>query len=377
MKLLFLFPHFQSPGGAANVVLKFAKGLQEKDHLVEILCAKVSEEYISENPNLKFKQLHIPTSNSFFYWLFFPFWQYKINKQLKNYTGYILFPHVLPSNWWAWIFKRKRKDNRIAWYCHEPSAFIHSKPWINAIPNRFMKIGAKLLNPFLKNIDIALERKNDLVICNSNFTKDAYESIYKKEADGVIYPPITIRDILCEQNKEKIILTVGRLSKFKNIDLLLNAFSVIKNIFPDYKLVITGEGEEKENLENITLNLGLQSSVIFTGKVSAENLSDLYKKSRVTILCSRDEPFGLVPVESMMYYTPVIAHNSGGPRETIIHNENGFLYTDKNELITFINQIIEMDQEKYFLMQQRCREKALQYDITKVIEKLESVLSTI
>jgi len=377
MKLLFLFPHFQSPGGAANVVLKFANGLQAKDHVVEILCAKVSEEYIKENPSLKFKQLYIPTSNSFFYWLLFPFWQYKINKQLKNYTGYILFPHVLPSNWWAWIYKRKGRDIRIAWYCHEPSAFIHSKPWINAIPNRFMKTGAKFLNPFLKNIDTALERKNDLVICNSNFTKNAYENVYKRKADGVIYPPVIIKDILCELSKEKIILTVSRLSKFKNIDFLLHAFSAIKDIFPDYRLVIAGEGEEKENLENIALNLGLQSSVIFKGKVSDEVLSDLYKKSRVTILCSKDEPFGLIPVESMMHYTPVIAHNSGGPRETIIHNETGFLYSDKNELITFIKQIVELNQEKYFLMQQRCREKALHYDTAKVIEKLESVLSTI
>ena len=374
MKILVLFPHFISPGGAATTLLKYAKELQKKGHEIVIVCAKISKEFLEENSELTFRELHIPISSSFLYWLLFPFWQIKINKTLKNYKGYVLYPHVLPSNWWAWIFKLTHKDRKIVWHCHEPSAFIHSNTWINAIHNPVMRIGAKLANPLLKKLDLYLEKRNDLVICNSNFTKDAYERIYKRKANSVIYPPVTIKDISCELNKEKTLLTVSRLSKFKNIDFLLDAFSIIKNIFPDYKLVITGEGEEKENLENIAFNLGLQSSVIFTGKVSEENLSELYQRSRVTILCSRDEPFGLIPVESMMHYTPVIAHNSGGPRETIIHDETGFLYKDKNDLIIFIKKMVEMNQEKYFLMQQRCRRKALHYDIGQVVEELESAL---
>jgi len=177
MKIIFLFPHFLSPGGAANVVLQFAGALQSGGHQVEICCAKVSKEFRETNPGIQFNELKIPASNSIVYWLFFPFWQLKINRRLNAYKNCILFPHVLPSNWWAWMYKKTHKQAGIVWYCHEPSAFIHSTTWIDAIPVKLMKWGAKLSNPILKRMDITLEKENDAVICNSYFTKGQYERI--------------------------------------------------------------------------------------------------------------------------------------------------------------------------------------------------------
>jgi glycosyltransferase involved in cell wall biosynthesis len=236
-----------------------------------------------------------------------------------------------------------------------------------------MKWGAKSLNPFLRQIDITLEKENDAVICNSNFTKEQYEKIYKKKAETVIYPPCSIRKIRLEKNKENYILTVGRLSKFKKLDELIKVFKIVSDHLPSSKLIIVGNGEEKEGLKQLSSQLKLQNRISFTGKVNEEQLAQLYQKARVTVICSHNEPFGLVPVESMMHATPVIAHNSGGPRETIHHGITGFLFNEHTELAQLIIQVFEMNSDKYFQMQQKCLQEVGKYDVSNSIAQLESV----
>ena len=376
MKILFLFPHFILPGGAATVVLQFAKGLQLRGHKVEILCARVSKEVQLANPQLIFKQIKIPVSSSFFYWLFIPFWQTRINRQIRSYENYILFAHVMPSNWWAWMYKRRYRASPIVWYCHDPGAFIHSTEWINAIPNPFMRWGAKFFNPFLKKIDVALEKSNDIVICNSNFIKEQYQKIYSRKANGVIYPPWTPINIEIKNQKQDYIITACRISKFKNIDVLIRTFKIISEDLRGCKLLIAGDGEEKEALQNLTKDLRLESRVSFLGNQTHDQLFSLYQNAKVTVICSVNEPFGLVPIESMMCGTPVIAHNSGGPRETVIHNQNGFLYNNETELVQFVKRIFLMEKEQYFQMQKKCLAEVVKYDLSRSIIQLESIFQT-
>ncbi len=356
------------------MVLKFAKGLQDKGHAVDILCANASPEFLNDHTTLKITQLHIPNSNSMAYWFLFPYWQYKINKRLKDYPDYILFPHVLPSNWWAWAYKKKHPEAKVVWYCHEPSAFIHSKTWINAIPHFFVRTGAKILNPLLKIIDRNLEKESNAVICNSRFTMEAYKKAYHKTPGAIVYPPSLIKAITPLRNKENYLLAVCRVTKFKNVDLLIDAFKTIAADFPDYKLLIAGDGEEKENLEKRVASLGLEDKVLFLGWTVKEQLEDLYLKAKLTVSYSMHETFGLVPIESMMYGTPVISHNSGGPRETILHGETGFLFDDKDDLLKYWREVLEMSPERYAKMQDRCREEALKYDISSVISSLQDIL---
>jgi glycosyltransferase involved in cell wall biosynthesis len=374
MKIVFVFPHFVSPGGAANVVLQFARALQQRQHSVVICCARISNEFREQNADLVFDELNIPTSNSFEYWLLLFYWQRKVNRRLDKYKDWILFPQVLPSNWWVWMYKRKNKQAKVVWYCHEPSAFIHSKSWINAIPFKAMKWGAKLLNPLLRRMDIELEKEGNIVICNSLFTKEQYKRVYKKDPEAVIYPPCAVKKVALEARKENFILTVARLSRFKKIDVLIRTFERLAKQMPDTRLVIVGDGEEKQVLERLVTTIGLNDRVCFKGSVSQERLEYFYVKARVTVICSRNEPFGLVPIESMMHGTPVIAHNSGGPRETITDGRTGFLYDDEKQLAELIIKIFTMECDRYSSLQRNCIEAAAAYDISNTIVELERTL---
>ena len=376
-KILFLFPHFLLPGGAANSAVRFARALNEKGYTTEIICTGVNKEFLQANNDLKFTVLDIPHSGTFIYWALFLFWQIKINKALSKYPDYIFFPQVLPSNWWAWIFKITHKNQKIVWNCNEPSAFIHSRTWIKAIKNPLMRIGASILNPILKIIDISLEKQNNFVFCNSNYSASDYEKSYHKKANAVIYPPSYIKTTPSSTNKQNYIFTVSRLSKFKNVDLLIESFAKISEKFPTYSLLIAGDGEERHALEELVNKINLASRVHFLGKISDEKLSQLYANARVTTLCSKNEPFGLVSIESMMNGTPVIAHKSGGPLETVIENKTGFLYERDNDLPLFLEKIITMNDEQYEEMQKSSQVQAKEFDISKSIVKLEKIFNTI
>jgi glycosyltransferase involved in cell wall biosynthesis len=373
MKILFLFPHFLLPGGAATATINFARALNQKGHRVEILCCAISEEFKQAYADLNFTTISVPTSNTFFYWALLPFWQIKINRALSNYKNYIFFPQVLPSNWWAWIFKLTHKNQKIIWNCNEPSAFIHSKTWIKAIKTPFMRVGAKLFSPLLQIIDVRLEKENNVVICNSAFTASQYKKTYNRMADEIVYPPMEIFLDKILPDKTNCIFTISRLTKFKNVDVLIESFCDFSQEFPNYSLIIAGDGEEKNNLQKLSKEKGLSEKIIFLGKISESKKKEAYQKSKVTVLCSIDEPFGLVPIESMSYGTPVIAHNSGGPKETIIPEKTGFLFNSKNELVDYLKKIISLSENDYFLMQCACRQQAKKFDISILAKKLENV----
>jgi glycosyltransferase involved in cell wall biosynthesis len=174
--------------------------------------------------------------------------------------------------------------------------------------------------------------------------------------------------------KADFIFTISRLTKFKNIDKIIDAFDKISKKHSTYKLIIAGDGENKENLENLVKRKGLHKKIIFLGRVSDKELTKLYKKSKMTIVSAKNEPFGLVPVESMQHGTPVIAHNSGGPKETVLHNKTGFLFNNKKELEKLINKLIKTNKKDYIKMQKMCVREAKKYEISNSIQKLESIL---
>lgn len=111
--------------------------------------------------------------------------------------------------------------------------------------------------------------------------------------------------------KRPVILFAGKMTRFKGIDVLLDAAAVFQRDLPDALLVLAGDGEERAALEAQAAALGLQN-VHFIGNVSQQQLADLYRAADIDLVPSRREPFGLVAVEAMACGTPVVATNQGG-----------------------------------------------------------------
>lgn len=120
------------------------------------------------------------------------------------------------------------------------------------------------------------------------------------------------------------LLAVGRLHEHKGFDVLLRAFSHIAEFFPTWDLVILGEGELRDALQQQIEALGLQERVSMPGRVG--NLAHWYQESDLYVLSSRVEGLSNTLIEAMASGLPVVAFDCDtGPREIIRHDIDGVL----------------------------------------------------
>ena len=377
INVIYLHPHFTIPGGAGNVVLESANRLNPQKFRARIVCIRAEPDYKERYPNLSFIEVGGPLPSSPLFWLVFPWTQIKIHKSLKRNSPGVIFPHVLPANWWAFIHKRFHREIPCLWYCHEPSAFIHSTQWIAAISNPFMRIGAGILNPLLKMIDLFLVSKGpDYIVSNSRFSASLVNKVYRKNSTDVLYPGIDPDFFIPSKTKKKYMFMIGRLTKFKDFPLAIEAMAKLKH--REYTLVIGGEGEEKNNLIALCQKLDLTHRVKFIGSVPFKQLPKLYGEAKLLLFPGKDEPFGLVPIEALACGTPVIGINSGGLKETVIHNYNGILLDTATPaaMQTTIDRLLG-DSTFYERLRKNAEKSVEHFTWEKHLIKLETVLEVV
>lgn len=175
------------------------------------------------------------------------------------------------------------------------------------------------------------------------------ESIRKKSA--VINNPVDMRRIptRAQGKRKKIIAGAGRLFEQKNFRLLIEAFELVQKNHSDYKLVIFGEGYQKDELLTYASNVLAPGSFEFPGQ--KQNLLELINDVSVFVLSSDFEGMPNVLLEAMLMGVPCVSTDcpSGGPAEIITNGENGFLVPVKNPqlLADRICQIIDNDRLSY------------------------------
>lgn len=154
---------------------------------------------------------------------------------------------------------------------------------------------------------------------------------------SVIHNPVSNAVVLRGGEVPALILDVnkywllgcGRLVHQKGFDLLLESFANIAVEFPDWNLVILGEGEDRVKLESLVSKLGLGSRVLMPGRL--ENPFPVMKQSSLFVLSSRYEGFGNVLLEAMVLGIPVVAFDCKyGPSEIITSDSEGVLVADKD-----------------------------------------------
>ena len=121
----------------------------------------------------------------------------------------------------------------------------------------------------------------------------------------------------------RLILYVGRLVGVKGLDLLLDAFARWNK--PGYRLVLVGEGRERDALVKQAATLGIEDRILFAGFSSGAELYAWYEMADFFVLPSRYEPFGAVVNEALVYGCPVVASRYIGALD-FIDGENGFLF---------------------------------------------------
>ncbi|HEX2724066.1 MAG TPA: glycosyltransferase family 4 protein, partial [Gemmatimonadaceae bacterium] len=116
---------------------------------------------------------------------------------------------------------------------------------------------------------------------------------------------------------------VGRLKRYKGVDLILQAFSKLRDI--NARLDIAGAGDFRAHLESLSQSLGISDRVRFLGFISAEEKRDLLRRAWASVFASPKEGWGLTNLETAACGTPVIASDSPGLRESLLDGKTGIL----------------------------------------------------
>jgi len=128
-----------------------------------------------------------------------------------------------------------------------------------------------------------------------------------------------------EERSEVVIGAVARLSKEKGLHYLLEAFAVVAGRHPQARLVLAGEGPERQRLERLASRLGLGERVQFLGEVPHEQVPEVLQQLDVFAMPSTYEGFGVAALEAEAMEVPVVASRIHGIPDVVVDGETGLL----------------------------------------------------
>ncbi|HTK82415.1 MAG TPA: glycosyltransferase family 4 protein [Bacteroidota bacterium] len=140
----------------------------------------------------------------------------------------------------------------------------------------------------------------------------------------------------------------GRLKKYKSVEQLLHAMVIVRKQIPGLNLVIVGEGDNRQALEKLAGDLGLNSNVKFTGFVDESEKVRWLQKVWFAVNTSSKEGWGLTVIEANACGTTVIASDVPGLRDAVKNNDTGLLYPfgDVNDLAAKILRLCNDEAER-------------------------------
>jgi 1,2-diacylglycerol 3-alpha-glucosyltransferase len=173
--------------------------------------------------------------------------------------------------------------------------------------------------------------------------------------------------------EETVLISVGRLAREKNWDTLLRAFASIYTQHPTLRLVLIGEGPDRQSLEGLSSELGIADRVTFTGALPFEEIPRYLKAADVFAFASVTETQGLVTIEAMAAGLPVVAVDGPGTRDIVDHGKQGFLVeNDADALAIGLNKLLA-DPQRIKRFSTQALKKAKTLDVNQLSKQMISV----
>ena len=359
-KKIAIFHNFMDNiGGAEIVTLTLAKELNAVIYTTNIDKEKINKMGFSD---LKLISLgKIPINAPFRHQL--ALHKFKKLNLKDQYDFYII------SGDWAISGATNNKPN--LWYAHGPLNELYEfRTYVREKMMNFYKRPIfdlwVLVNRFL--IQKYLKRAQ-ILVCNSKNTQNRIKKYLKRNAT-VINPPINTLDYKFKKHKNYW-LSVNRLLDHKRVAMQLKAFQKL----PNENLIIVGSYEKSRHFlsyANYCKKIKPKNVKILSW-VDYKELLKLYSECKGFITTSRNEDFGMTPIEAMASGKPVIAPNEGGYKESIINNKTGILIKNINsdkliQAIKDINKQLKSNPNKY---KKPCQTQSKKFDTKEFIKKIK------
>lgn len=240
----------------------------------------------------------------------------------------------------------------------DSDVIISTRPFHNSLLGKYAKEGIIKIawehshhnnNQSYINEVVSSCDKIDYFISVSKELNNFYTSKIKNSKTICKHISLTLDDFPTELSHldKKEIISVGRLSKEKGFDSLIDVFKLVTLEKPEWHLNIVGDGLEKSNIEKTIKNNNLEDYVTLHGFKDKAELNKILQNSSIYVMTSLTESFGLVLIEAMSYGIPCLSFDSArGSLEIIDNGINGFTIPnrDKKLMAEKIINLIEDDE---------------------------------
>jgi glycosyltransferase involved in cell wall biosynthesis len=211
-----------------------------------------------------------------------------------------------------------RHPNKIVWLLHQfRQAYELDGTELAQFDD---SVEGRALRRSLHRLDkLALGEARKLFATSANVAERLERSTGLK-AEVLPHPPQEL-PYRCDEYGD-FILSVGRIDRAKRVELLIDALGAD----PSLRCVVAGDGPERDRLERLAGERGLNGRATFAGRVSEQELADLYARCLAVYYAPVDEDFGMVPYEAFLAQKPVVTtKDAGGPLEVVGDRETGLV----------------------------------------------------
>ena len=359
-------------GGSGVVATELGLELSKKGHEVHFITYSQPVRLELLGANVHFHEVHVPNYPLFHYQPYELALSSKIVDMVKVHQIDVLHVHYAIPHAYAGYMAKKM--------LHEEGIEL---PIVTTLHGTDITLVGS--HPFYKTAVTFSINKSDAVTSVSQSLKEDTQRLFNTKKDITVIPnfidldkytPTTKncqRDLLAMPD-ERVITHISNFRSVKRIPDVIHIFNAIQKEIPS-KLMMIGEGPEREKAEQLCTELNIENKVVFLGNSNEVNkilcFSDLF------LLPSETESFGLSALEAMASGVPVVSSNSGGLPEVNINGLSGFL-SPVGDIKSMSQNAIHILKNKTDLevFKKGAKSTALKFDIHQIVPAYEKVYKT-
>lgn len=357
-------------GGSGVVATELGLELALRGHEIHFITYRQPVRLALLNNNVHYHEVNVPEYPLFHYQPYELALSSKLVDMVKLHKIELLHVHyAIPHAYAGYMAKQMLKDEGIV------------IPMVTTLHGTDITLVGK--HPFYKTAVTFSINKSDVVTSVSqNLKEDTLKHFDIKNDIHVIPNFIELdkirnekhiscqRSVMAEKH-ERIITHISNFRKVKRIPDVINVFFKIQNQIPA-KLMLVGDGPERENAERFVAGLGIEDKVIFFG--NSNEIDQILSYSDLFLLPSETESFGLAALEAMAWSVPVISTNTGGLPEVNLDGFSGYL-SDVGNIDEMANRAISILKNNDTLenFRKQALSQAEKFDIKNILPLYEDL----
>ncbi|MBR0427030.1 MAG: glycosyltransferase [Clostridia bacterium] len=355
MKIAIVHDWLTNMGGAERVIINFHELYPSAPIYTTFYTPNnLDEELRNIDVRVSFLQGKKEVVNHKKYFPLMPFAFRKFN--LKEYDV------ILSSSSSCAKGAKKKKDNLHICYIHTPMRYAYEfKHEYTDGMNPIKKFLVNILLFFMRIWDKHNSKNVDYFIANSHEVQKRVKKTYNRES-VVINPPVRCSLFDLSDTDGDYYFVVSRLVPYKKFDLAVQACKELGK-----KLIIIGDGPEREKLEKIADG---DKNIVFMGR-QPDDVLKKYMQECKALLFPGLEDFGIVPVEAQACGRPVIGYGKGGILDTVIDGKTGVLF--KEQTVESLKEAIQKFETMNF-DKQKIRDHSLKFDESEFKRKIKDFI---